>query len=218
VNEFVPWAVQDITCALHDEVSITVDVSYPQALAETYPFTKTVMLDYVNQARTEFWTNVGEFLTPTFGFHSFPWSMEISGEVIEHSPRIVSVLFTGYSYTGGAHGGSFFKTFTFDLENEQVLTLEDIFAEGVDPYAILSSISREELMVRLAEFPDFVEPGTAPLPENFVNWVLTSDSLVLYFPEYQVAPYVAGSQEVTIPLADLSANLNPAVVCVGTSC
>jgi hypothetical protein len=218
-NEFLNWTSQDGNCALHDEVSFTVDVSYPQALAEAHPFTKIVMLDYVNRARTEFWTNVGELLAPDFGAHNFPWILQTTAETIEHSPQIVSVVFSSYSFTGGAHGGTIFTTFTFDLENETVLTLEDLFATGVDPYAVLSEISRKQLTVTLADFPDFIEAGTEPTPENFANWVLTPDSLVLYFEEYQVAPYAAGPQKVTIPLTDLADVLNPDVVCIpGTEC
>jgi hypothetical protein len=48
------------------------------------------------------------------------------------------------------------------------------------------------------------EEGFAPTEENFQNWYLDGDTLVIQIPPYQVAAYVAGSFEVRIPLAEIS--------------
>jgi len=56
---------------------------------------------------------------------------------------------------------------------------------------------------------DWIARGTAPVPENYENWVLTPDALVFTFEPYQVAAYAAGPQIVTIPLADLADILAP---------
>jgi len=45
--------------------------------------------------------------------------------------------------------------------------------------------------------------------ENYQNWVLTPDALVFTFEQYQVAPYAAGPQTVTIPLSDVQDILAP---------
>jgi len=48
-----------------------------------------------------------------------------------------------------------------------------------------------------------VTQGTKPESKNFKNWNLQADSILITFDEYQVAPYVYGTQEVEIPYSVL---------------
>ena len=41
--------------------------------------------------------------------------------------------------------------------------------------------------------------GTKPTKENFSNFVLSNDGIILFFKYYQVAPYSQGEFKVTIP-------------------
>jgi hypothetical protein len=217
VNMMIHWVTQNNDCALHEEISFTFNASYPHDIAAQSPFAGSVMLNYINEERKQFWTNATVGGTPEF-FGSGPWTLDMSYETFYHSPSVVSVLFDMYTYTGGAHPNTYFKTFTFDLENESLYTLEGLFQEGVDARETLAPIARVQLQQTLADFPDFIDTGTEPHPDtttypgldNYANWVLTEDALVLYFPPYQVAPYVAGPQTVSIPLVDLQNVLNPA--------
>ncbi|NJR12921.1 DUF3298 domain-containing protein [bacterium] len=93
------------------------------------------------------------------------------------------------------------------MAQERTLSLADLFQDGADPYALLAPLARADLTERLPDLADFVNPGTEPTAENFATWILASDVLILYFPPYQVAPYAAGPQTVTIPLADLAGSL-----------
>ncbi|HVO71034.1 MAG TPA: RsiV family protein [Aggregatilineaceae bacterium] len=52
-----------------------------------------------------------------------------------------------------------------------------------------------------------IHQGTGENPDNYKSWTITPDGLTFYFDPYQVAAYVAGTQTVTIPLAQLSAIL-----------
>ena len=51
--------------------------------------------------------------------------------------------------------------------------------------------------------------GTAANPGNFSVFRLTDAALEMYFPEYQVAPYGAGLQRVTIPFESLRGMVRP---------
>jgi len=51
--------------------------------------------------------------------------------------------------------------------------------------------------------------GLAPLPENYSSFQLTEDELIFIFGEYQVAPGVAGSPSIAIPLSELTGILAP---------
>lgn len=214
-NMMIPWVLQDNDCALQEKLSFTFAANYPHDVAQQSPFAEAVMRGYINEERANFWSNAMTGSSPEM-FGPGPWTLEIGYETFYHSPSVVSVLFNIYTYTGGAHPNTYFKTFTFDLESEVMYTLTGLFQMDMHPNEILAPIVRAELQETLADFPDFIEMGTEPYPEgypqvdNYANWVLTEDSLVIYFPPYQVAPYVAGPQQVSIPLVDLKDVLNPA--------
>ena len=50
--------------------------------------------------------------------------------------------------------------------------------------------------------------GFAPSVSNYSKILPTEKGLVIYFDEYQIAPYVAGPQEALIPYASLQAIIN----------
>jgi hypothetical protein len=127
------------------------------------------------------------------------------------SERTASYIYAIYMDTLGAHGNSFFKTFTFDTGNGHLLTLGDIFIP-LSPYLqTLSSLSRAKLPVVMGESAvvSDIERGTEPAEENFANFFITDSEFVLLFPPYQIAAYAAGPQALRIPLSELASILKP---------
>jgi hypothetical protein len=53
-----------------------------------------------------------------------------------------------------------------------------------------------------------ISEGTKPEANNFRNWNLEEDGILITFEEYQVAPYVYGAQEVEIPYSVLKSYLS----------
>ena len=131
--------------------------------------------------------------------------------LISSSPRTVSYIFTTYEDTLGAHGNTFFRTFTFDTSTGTLLSLADLFAPGSDYLSRLSSISRAELPAVIGDSAatSFIASGTTPSDKNFENFFLDNASLVVLFPPYQVAPYSAGPQTLRIKVTDLANFLKP---------
>lgn len=117
----------------------------------------------------------------------------------------VSYAYTIYVDTFGAHPNAFFRTFTFDTESGVELAIQNLFLPKAAYLARLSEISRFELAKALGSDIDidYLNQGTAPAAENFQNFTINGDALVLIFPPYQVGPYALGTQTVTIPLAQL---------------
>lgn len=114
-------------------------------------------------------------------------------------------------YAGAAHPSGILHTLNYDLGTGERLELGDLFTEGAPYLQRLSELARERLYAELgdAALPDFVEPGTEPVAENFDGWSLTGQELVVTFDEYQVAPYAAGMPRVSIPFATLRTILDP---------
>lgn len=122
-----------------------------------------------------------------------------------------SYVYTIFVDTLGAHPNAFYRTFTFDLATGSELSITDLFVPRSDYLKRLSAIAEFELAKSLKDFADidYIRQGVTPEALNFQSFAIEGESLVLIFPPYQVAPYAAGTQKVSIPLSQLSEILKP---------
>jgi hypothetical protein len=114
-----------------------------------------------------------------------------------------------FYFDGAAHPGHYSRTVTYDLENGKEVSLEQLFLAGVDYLGPISIYCIDALRERGVSLDEFWIGGAEPTTENYRNWNITADGLLITFDEYQVAPYVAGPQEVVVPYAELAAILDP---------
>jgi hypothetical protein len=115
--------------------------------------------------------------------------------------------FSFYS-DGAAHPGMNSITLNYDLGQDKELILGDLFLVNSNYLQKISEYCIIEL--RKQPFADvFTETGAEPTPENYRNWNITPDGLLITFDAYQVAPGAAGPQQVLVPYGELSSLLNP---------
>ena len=97
-----------------------------------------------------------------------------------------------------AHPNNFIITKTYDFDNNKEIILEDLFND-TNYLEKISAISFEKLKLQLPEIEEtMIKKGTKAIANNFQNFALTENSLIIHFSSYQVAPYVNGSQKVEI--------------------
>jgi len=127
---------------------------------------------------------------------------------LHESADTVSYVYHIYADTLGAHPNAYYRTFTFDKKMGRELHIGDLFvaSEYLDA---LSDISREQIRETLGENVnvEYLESGTTPMWENFQNFYLEGDVLVIVFSPYQVGPWAIGTQEARIPRSELSSVL-----------
>lgn len=138
----------------------------------------------------------------------------------ERNERYVA-LFMGMEWylRGAAHPSHSIDTYIFDYEKGTLVSLSDLFISGSPYLERLSVLSKDDLMQQSAQGDmgyrydeNMVNEGTSPLKENFARVLPIYDGLIIYFNEYQVAPYAAGPQQVVIPYSKLKDIINPASV------
>lgn len=136
-------------------------------------------------------------------------SVEISYTIAHADDKIVSVSFGNYYDTGGAHPNGFSFALNFDLKTGRELLLADLFKPNSDYLKVISDYSINNLKETLGDNSDdeWIGKGAGADASNFRSWNLTKKGLEINFDSYQVAPYVAGPQEVTIPFEDLKSVL-----------
>lgn len=122
-------------------------------------------------------------------------------EVTYNTSGLISVIYNvSYYFGGAAHPGYYSRTLNYLVDEGRILTLADLFQPGANYLDLLAQYSIDELRSR-----DVLawEDGALPTEENYRNWNLTPQGLLITFDEYQVAPHAAGPQEVIIPYATL---------------
>lgn len=137
---------------------------------------------------------------------SFGWEININGDVMRNDANYVVIKMESYSYAGGAHGNSSVKYTTFSSESGDVLTLDELLADG---YTNTLNQLALNAFRESRDLPPDADPETAGYtfennryfnPENFA---FLDNQLIFYFNHYQIAPYSAGPTQLYIPLDQL---------------
>ncbi len=201
---------EDGQCVL--TMGLTIEIDYPLELAEHEIIASTID-PFIDEIRGEFVNMATSSFQPAPG----PYALAAGYETTQYSEDIISLIYTVYEFTGGAHGNTNFWTYTFDLANGTVISLEDIFLPDSDPLAVIAPIAEAQILERLGDAADtqWVAEGTGNNPVNYQNFSLDADGITFYFPPYQVAAYAVGTQTVMIPFADLADVLAPEFAAVG---
>lgn len=138
--------------------------------------------------------------------------LEADGSIVWVDPPIVSlVLDVSVYYAGAAHPGHYALTLVWDAERGRALTLAELFRPGTAWLETLAGETVPALEAELGEMadPGWIAEGAGPDPANYTRWALVEDGLLVLFDPYQVAPYAAGPQGVTVPRAALAGLADP---------
>jgi hypothetical protein len=135
-------------------------------------------------------------------------SFDVRYELIGQRGDLWSIKFNIEGYmAGAAHPYHYSIPVNYDLGNGRDVTLDEVFLPNSGYLQFLSQYSAAQLGKRDIGFDGF-QQGADPAPENYRIWNVSPDGLVITFDEYQVAPYAAGPQTMTIPFSELITLLN----------
>lgn len=127
----------------------------------------------------------------------------------------VEIAISSYS-AGAAHPNSFSEVLNFDLKNGKVLKLADLFLPGSKYLQTLATHciqtlekqAKDEGTNGMLDDP-WIERGAAPDLKNYNSWTISKKGLDITFDSYQVAPYAAGPQQVSVPYSALKGIIKP---------
>lgn len=140
------------------------------------------------------------------------------GYAIEYSDNLaVSIVFTSFSYLGGAHGNVVTATCNYDFTDNKEILLSDLFSWESNYTVFLSEYCRNAIKKHFTEadidpgsFEDMILNGTNPdEPDNFRKFNISEDALIIRFDQYDVAPYAMGPVVVEIPYNSMADILYP---------
>jgi hypothetical protein len=108
---------------------------------------------------------------------------------------------------GAAHPSNYTVAFNYNINQGQEISLDQLFTPGANYLQPISDYCKSELGKRAIGF-DARQHGADAAPENYHNWNISANGLVITFDEYQVAPYAAGPQVVVVPYSVLKEIIN----------
>lgn len=104
---------------------------------------------------------------------------------------LLSVVFSDYQYSGGAHGITVQSSYTFDLKTGKEYKLKDLFKESTDYISVINGEVKKQME----------EKDTTVLLTPFVSikddqdFYLSNNAIVVYFQQYEYFPYAYGIPE-----------------------
>lgn len=135
--------------------------------------------------------------------YDIPWEVETASSILFQSPKLVSMKYATYSNTGGAHPNSFTTLLVLDKATGLKLDLRDF----INSIPRLETIAEKHFRRARGLTPKqslddagFFWGESFALSEHFA---LLDSGLYFYYNNYDIAPYVLGPTEFTIPLSEL---------------
>jgi hypothetical protein len=115
-----------------------------------------------------------------------------------NSNNILSISVKYYSYTGGVHGSTVIKTLNINVDTGKILYLSDFYGSNYEEIvlqAIHSQIENNE-----DKYYKNARENLNSIPEK-QSFYLLKGYVVVYYGEYDIAPYASGIPEFRIPIA-----------------
>ena len=109
---------------------------------------------------------------------------------------------------GAAHPGDISRALNYDFAHSQTINLEELFLADSNYLQVLSKYCSDQLAERDIGFEDLTL-GAQPTLENYHNWNISPDGLMITFDRGQVAAYAAPAQIIIIPYHELASLTDP---------
>lgn len=196
-----------------------IDAQYPQLNGGNNPnfekFNQTVralVMKEVGEFKKEMTPKPDEEPRPKNSMGSY---LAMSYEVGLAQDDLVSIAFEVSSYyQGAAHPNSYTQALSYDLKNAKELKLGDLFKPDAKYLQSLSTYCITDLKKQSKEHGGSLDDrtindGASPAAKNYRSWTIMKKGLGVNFDAYQVGPYAAGPQFVTVPYSVLKDIINP---------
>jgi hypothetical protein len=128
--------------------------------------------------------------------------LDINYNIVNNSRNLMSLIFNIEQFNAfSAHPITYHKSMNFDMNTGELIELEQYSVILQDTLLLnnISSKSFEKLKLLNISDSTWIYNGTLPLWENFKNYNLKDDSLLITFDVYQVAPFAVGPVRISIP-------------------
>lgn len=140
------------------------------------------------------------------GYNGMDWMIELEGAEAFRSKDLITLKFTTFYFTGGAHPNSTHVLLTFDLkqggsqlrDEDLILDKEELLDRAMQEFRAHHEVAEGVSLEEDGRF--FLEEGRFFLPQEMGY---SDGRFVLLYNPYEIGPYVMGITELGIPLNEL---------------
>ncbi|MCG2793702.1 MAG: RsiV family protein [Weeksellaceae bacterium] len=184
------------------ENKVILDSIYKDALVETKSYDKNALKAALERQMQQSFASTKENSKDWSPDFKQTWDETSGMKEISHKDDILTLLYSGSGYSGGAHGYYFESYKVFDLNRNVVINQTDIFKNPKDPSwnKILNdhftdADQREMLLV------DQIEPNN--------NFYFDDQKITFVYNQYEITAYAAGVVYITINFSEVKNRLKP---------
>lgn len=139
--------------------------------------------------------------------YSLNWAESSSMSIVFNENSVLSVAFTQYSFSGGAHGNYGSKLVSYDLQKKKTVELSDIFKPNYKPMlnAALERAARRQFGLTAKQ-----KLSAAFLVEKIEandNFCITRKGILFDYVPYEIASYAQGEIQLFVSFEELKAVL-----------
>ncbi len=125
--------------------------------------------------------------------------------ITKESNDILSFYIDYYQFTGGAHGSTERRAYVIDRKLGKKLVVKELFKEGYDYKTIIDKEIKKQISEDKERY--FDEGATYKGITDDVKFYIKGENLVVYYGQYEIAPYASGIPEFNIPLSKFNGNI-----------
>lgn len=132
------------------------------------------------------------------------WEVELHGDTVMTTPKMLFYQLDHYSFTGGAHPNSFTSYHAFDAKTGKEVEMKSFVADSVALLSLVEKKFRE--LEKLTPEVDLEDAGYFLANHKFfmpANYVFTPEGVLFYYNPYEIAAYARGAIDFTIPYDEL---------------
>ena len=200
------------TLTVRDKEVLHYRITYPKfvssafrrSLAQINRFYQRKAREYRQHCRTVLYAQAAEqvLYDPEGQFPIVPYEAILDFCITYNDDCVLSLYFDRYEFTGGAHGNTVRFSDTWGLQSGRRLPVSAFIAQPVYYKTFLIDKVLDQMRENIeAGEATYFEPHKSNVIENFhpENYFLARKGLVIYYQQYDIAPYSSGIQTFLIP-------------------
>ncbi|HNX29297.1 MAG TPA: DUF3298 and DUF4163 domain-containing protein [Syntrophomonadaceae bacterium] len=187
---------------------LTYRIQYPEFKSDNYKKSLTVINKYYKSRAMEYQqyieTDLYQMAVEQYlddiknGFPVRVFAADDSYEITYNKACILSLYFDRYEFTGGAHGNTIRTSQTWNLQTSQIIKLSELF----DCLFDYRTYIKDQVIKQIEQNPDIYFDNYEELVEQTFdvnNFYCTPQGVIIYFQQYDIAPYASGIREFLLP-------------------
>ncbi len=212
MEKTTPMAVKTVSLRedmTHDGVTVlTYQIDYPEFQSAAYQLAVAAINRYYQMKALEIRRHVEEELYPAAveqaeqaaedGFPTMVYQVLTTYRVTYNDGCILSLYEERYEFTGGAHGSTVRESQTWNLQKCSRIRLRDLFG-CAEP---CKEVILREVRRQIAQNPALYFENADALAAETLNedsFYCTPQGIVVYYQQYDIAPYSSGIREFLLP-------------------